>query len=47
MSMTMDLYNYGPEAATRLPPSSQAFDLTPLLSASMQNVKLGCNGSSA
>ena len=47
MSMTMELYGYGPQPATHVPPSSQAFDLTPLLSASMQNVKLGCNGSTA
>ncbi len=47
MSMTMDLYDYGPQPTTQLPPSSQAFDLTPLLSASMQNVKLGCNSSSS
>ncbi|HEX3975508.1 MAG TPA: hypothetical protein VHW96_04550 [Solirubrobacteraceae bacterium] len=45
MSMTMDLYDYGPQPATTLPPSSQAFDLTPLLSASMQHVKLGCSSS--
>jgi hypothetical protein len=47
MSMTMDLYDYGQQPATQPPPSSQAFDLTPLLSASMKNVKFGCNGSTA
>ncbi|MGH2895585.1 MAG: hypothetical protein ACRDPM_20280 [Solirubrobacteraceae bacterium] len=47
MQMTMELYDYGPQQAAQPPPSSQAYDLTPLLAASMQHVKLGCNSSSA
>jgi hypothetical protein len=47
MSMTMDLYDYGPQPAAQAPPSSQAYDLTPLLAASMQHIKLGCTGGSA
>lgn len=47
MSMTMDMYDYGPQPTTQVPPSAQTYDLTPLLSASMQQVKLGCTGSSS
>jgi hypothetical protein len=47
MNMTMDLYDYGPQPSAQAPPSSQTFDLTPLLSASMQHVKLGCTSGSA
>jgi hypothetical protein len=47
MSMAMDLYDYGAQPATHLPSPSEAFDLTPLLSASMRKVKLGCNANSA
>jgi hypothetical protein len=46
MSMAMDLYDYGPQQAAQMPPSSQTFDLTPLMAGAMQNIKFGCNGSS-
>jgi hypothetical protein len=44
LNMTMDLYDYGPQPTTKVPPDSQAFDLTPLLSTAMQNIKFGCTG---
>ncbi len=47
MSMTMEMYDYGRQQVAQVPPSSDAYDLTPLLSASMQNVKLGCNSGTA
>jgi hypothetical protein len=47
MSMTMDMYDYGPQPATQIPPSAQTYDLTPLISASMKQVKLGCSTSSS
>lgn len=47
MSMTMEMYDYAPQQAAHAPPDSDAYDLTPLLSQSMQNLKLGCSGSSA
>jgi hypothetical protein len=45
--MTMDLYDYGPQPTTRVPPDSQTYDLTPLVTSAMKNVKLGCSSSSA
>jgi hypothetical protein len=42
LSMTMDLYDYGPQPKTQLPSDAQAFDLTPLISSAMQNIKFGC-----
>jgi hypothetical protein len=46
MSMAMDLYDYGPQQAAQMPPSSQTFDLTPLIAGSMKNVSFGCNSGS-
>ena len=46
-SMTMDLYDYGPQPATQVPPASQSYDLTPMLSAAMKNIKFGCSAGSA
>jgi hypothetical protein len=45
MSMTMEMYDYGPQPTARMPASAQTYDLTPLISASMKQVKLGCTGS--
>jgi hypothetical protein len=42
LSMLMDLYDYGPQRPTQVPSSGDAFDLTPLLTSAMSNVKLGC-----
>jgi hypothetical protein len=47
MSMSMDLYDYGAQPETQMPTNSQTYDLTPLISASMKHVKLGCSGSSS
>jgi hypothetical protein len=47
MNMTMDMYGYGPQPTTQVPPSSQTYDLTPLVAQSMKRIKLGCSGSSA
>jgi hypothetical protein len=46
-SMTMDLYDYGPQPATQVPPASQSYDLTPMVSAAMKNIKFGCSTGSA
>jgi hypothetical protein len=46
LSMTMDLYDYGPQAATEMPSDSQAYDLTPFVTAAMKNIKVGCGTSS-
>ncbi|MGZ4294284.1 MAG: hypothetical protein ACXVRM_08590, partial [Solirubrobacteraceae bacterium] len=45
--MTMDLYDYGTQPRTQVPPDSQAYDLTPLVTSAMKNIKFGCSGSSA
>jgi hypothetical protein len=47
LDMTMDLYDYGPKPSTHVPSDSQAYDLTPLLSSAMKNLKFGCSGSSS
>jgi hypothetical protein len=47
LSMTMDLFDYGPQPKTQLPSDAQAFDLTPLLATAMQNIKLGCTAASS
>jgi hypothetical protein len=44
LSMTMDLYDYGAQPRTQIPSDAQAFDLTPLMTTAMQNVKFGCTG---
>jgi hypothetical protein len=46
-NMTMDLYDYGPQPTTRMPSDGQAYDLTPLVSSAMKNIKFGCASSSA
>lgn len=45
LNMTMDLYDYGPQPATQVPSDSDAYDITPLLSAAMKNTKTGCGTS--
>jgi hypothetical protein len=42
-SMAADLYDYGPQPRPKIPPTSQTYDLTPLLQATMQRVRLGCS----
>lgn len=42
MAMTMDLYDYGPQKATSVPASSDAYDITPLLLKGVSQIKLGC-----
>lgn len=41
--MTMDLYGYGPQTQPRLPSSSDTYDLTPLLSSRLSQIKFGCS----
>ena len=43
LNMTMDLYDYGPQTVPSTPAASQTYDLTPLLTKSLKNVKLGCS----
>jgi hypothetical protein len=47
LNMTMDLYDYGPQPSTQVPPDSQAYDLTPLITAAMKTIKFGCSSSSS
>lgn len=42
-SMTMDLYDYGPQPSIQVPSDSQAYDLTPLMTSAMKNIKVGCS----
>lgn len=45
-SLTADLYDYGPQPRPKIPAASQTYDLTPLLQATMQRVRLGCSSHS-
>jgi hypothetical protein len=47
LAMTMDLSDYGSQAAPTLPSSSQAYDLTPLVLKSLKNFKPGTCGTTA
>jgi hypothetical protein len=47
LSMTMDLYDYGAQPSTQVPSDSDAYDLTPLITAAMKSVKFGCSSSSS
>jgi hypothetical protein len=47
LSMTMDLFGYGPQPKIQLPADAQAFDVTPLLTTAMQNIKFGCTAASS
>jgi hypothetical protein len=44
-SMSADLYDYGPQPRPKIPPAAQTYDLTPLLQATLQRVRLGCGSS--
>lgn len=46
VGMTMDLYDYGPQKPTSIPNADQAYDITPLLSSTLGNIKFGCTASS-
>lgn len=46
MSMSMDMYDYGPQPATQVPSDADAYDITPFISAAMKNIKAGCSTSS-
>lgn len=41
-TMTIDLYDYGPQTAPRLPAPNQVYNLTPLVQSALSRVKLGC-----
>ena len=41
--MTMDLFGYGPQPKPQLTSSGEVYDLTPLLTASLSKIKLGCS----
>ena len=43
MSMTMDLYDYGPQPTTQMPSAADAYDITPFITAAMKNIKGGCS----
>jgi hypothetical protein len=43
LSMTMDLYDYGPKPPPQLPSANDAYDLTPLLTSTLGKVKFGCS----
>lgn len=46
-AMTMDLYDYGPQPTTQVPSDAQSYDLTPMVTSAMKNIKFGCSGASA
>ncbi len=46
LNMTMDLYDYGPQPSTQVPSASDAYDITPFVSAAMKHIKTGCGTSS-
>ncbi len=43
ISLTTDLYDYGPQPKPHIPPASEVYDATPLASAALQHAKLGCS----
>jgi hypothetical protein len=47
LSMTMDLYDYGAQPTTQVPSDSDAYDITPFVTAAMKNIKAGCGSSSS
>jgi hypothetical protein len=42
-SMVFDVAGYGPQPTVTMPSAGQAFDLTPLISAKVGKIKLGCS----
>jgi hypothetical protein len=40
--MTLDLFDYGAQAAPKIPPATQVYDVTKAIAKSLRNVKLGC-----
>lgn len=46
LNMTMDLYDYGAQPSTQVPSDSDAYDITPFVSAAMKHIKTGCGTSS-
>jgi hypothetical protein len=45
LGMTMDLYDYGPQPKPQIPPVSEVYDATPLVSAALRQAKFGCGAS--
>jgi hypothetical protein len=45
LTMRIDLYDYGPQAAPRIPPARDVYDLTPILSKTLSKVHVGCTAS--
>jgi hypothetical protein len=43
ISLTTDMYDYGPQPKPRIPPASEVYDATPLASAALSHAKLGCS----
>ncbi len=41
--MDMDLFNYGPQSQPTLPSADQAYDITPMMSATLSKVRFGCS----
>jgi hypothetical protein len=42
LGMQMDLYGYGPQPQPALPSARRAYDMTPLMAASLSKLKFGC-----
>jgi hypothetical protein len=42
LGVSMDLYDYGPQAQPSLPRAIQVYDITPLMAASLDKIKFGC-----
>ncbi len=43
LSMSMDLFDYGPQPEPTMPAAGQSFDITPLMKSALSRVKLGCS----
>jgi hypothetical protein len=41
-SMSLDLYDFGPQSTPPIPPSHSVYDLTPLISRALSHARLGC-----
>jgi hypothetical protein len=44
--MTMGISDFGSQPQVQIPPASEVYNLTPLLSSEYANVKLGCGSGS-
>jgi hypothetical protein len=43
--MRMDVFGYGPQSQPQLPGRTESYDITPLLSSTLNKIKFGCSSS--